>query len=81
MFFFKFNNKKINEVKSEYKGYVTSFRYYCDLINNRDLFLSIIAFKNLVKIWDVNNFECLLTIHNINNEGSLNSAFFFKKII
>ena len=73
------HNKKINELKIEYKAYTTSFRYYFDHFNNRDLFLSIISFKNLIKIWDANNFEWLLTIKNINDDGSLYSACFLEE--
>ena len=70
------NNIKINEIKNAHKRYITSFRYYLDNINNRDLFISISCDDSNIKLWNVYNFECLLDIKNINQSGYLDSACF-----
>ena len=76
IFFDILNNKKIAEIKRAHKDYVTSFRHYSDIINKRDLIISICRDDNNIKLWDVYNLECLLNLDNVNNDGSLNSACF-----
>ena len=70
------NNEKIREIKNAHDNYITNFRYYLDKINNRDLILSISDQDSNLKIWNNNNWECLLNIKNINKEGDLDSACF-----
>ena len=70
------NNKKITEIKNAHENYVTNFRHYSDIINKRDLIISICRDDNNIKLWNVNNLECLLNLINVNDEGSLNSACF-----
>ena len=69
-------NKKINEIKNAHTEDITNFRYYLDKINKRDLLLSTSAVNNNLKIWNINNFECILNIHNVNNTGILKSSCF-----
>ena len=69
-------NKKINEIKNAHNKYITNFRYYLDKINLRDLILSISAYGNNIKLWNINNLNCLLHIKNINKNGYLYSACF-----
>jgi len=69
-------NKKIKEIKNAHENYITNFRYYFDNINHRDLILSISDKDNNLKLWNHNNWECLLNIKNINNGGDLDSACF-----
>ena len=69
------NNKKINEIKNPHNNnYITNFRYYFDNINKRDLIISISAQNNNLKLWNINNFECLLNIQKIYNDGILSSS-------
>ena len=70
------SNKKINEIKKAHRECITNFRYYLDLINKRDLILSISSDDNNIKIWNYSNCECLLDIKNINKKGYLHSACF-----
>ena len=35
------DNKKINEIKNAHEDYISSFRYYLDNINQRDLVISL----------------------------------------
>ena len=41
--------------------------------------MSISYQDNILKLWNVSNWECSLNISNINNEGYLFSACFLKK--
>ena len=70
------NNKKINEIKKAHEHLITNFRYYFDSINNIDLILSISDFDNNLKLWNINNFECILNIKHVNKDGCIYSACF-----
>ena len=73
------DNKKINEIKNAHKDNISSFRYYLDNINQRDLFISLssnLHYSN-IKLWNINNFELILNIENIaTNYSYLKSACF-----
>ena len=69
------NNKKINEVKNAHDRYITNIREYLDQNNNKDLIISISGGNNNLKLWNLDNFECILNIKNVNKGGFLNSAF------
>ena len=71
-------NQKINEIKNAHNFNITNFRHYWDKINNRDLIMSISCNDNNLKVWDFKNWQCICSIENINNTGSLNSACIFK---
>ena len=68
------DSKKVIEIKNAHNNYITNFRYFQDIINNRDLILSISAPDNSIKIWNINNFECLLSIDKIYENGILSSG-------
>ena len=68
------NNKIINIIKNAHEKYITNFRYYSD--KRKDLIISISQNDNNIKLWNVNNFECLLNIKNIYKNGELYSACF-----
>ena len=70
------NNKMRNEIKRAHNEYITNFRHYLDKLNKRDLILSISGVDNNIKIWNVNNWNCLINFQNINKEGVLDSACF-----
>ena len=69
-------NKKINEIINAHENYITNFRYLLDKIYKRDLILTISASDNNVKLWNINNYECLLNLKNINQRGEINTACF-----
>jgi WD40 repeat protein len=69
------NNKKIIEIKHAHNEYITNFRHYKDIINKRDLLLSISANDNNIKIWNVNVWENILNII-VNEKGDLDSSCF-----
>jgi len=72
------NQKKINEIKNIHDEYITNFRHYLDEINKRDLVMSLSRNDNNIKIWNIANFECLLNIKNVNQNGYIYSACFLK---
>ena len=70
------NNQIINEIKNAHNGsYITHFRHYFDNLNKRDLVISLSKDNNTLKLWNINNCECLLNI-KINEVRFLNSACF-----
>ena len=70
------NNQIKIEIKKAHDNYITNFRHYQDNIQKRDLIISISREDNQIKLWNVNNFELLVTINNINKNGNLDSACF-----
>ena len=76
IFFDLINNKKISEIKNAHNNNITNFRYYYDSINKIDIILSISCKDNNIKLWNVNNLECLLNLKNIYNNGEMDSACF-----
>ena len=69
------NNQIITEIKNAHDYYIINFRYYLDSINKRDLIISI-SLENNLKLWNNQNWNCLLNIKNIYNEGNIYSACF-----
>lgn len=70
------NNQKLNEVRNAHNKYITNFRHYLDKFNKRDLIISISGYDNNIKLWEINNWQCLLDMKNIYFGGYLYSACF-----
>ena len=70
------SNQKINEIKKAHRSSITSLRYHLDNTNKRDLIISLSNWDNSIKLWNINNFELLLNIRRINQNGQLYSACF-----
>lgn len=68
-------NQKINSIKGAHKELITNIRHVQDIINKRDLLISI-SYDNNIKIWDYNLLECLTDIDNIYEFGYILSACF-----
>ena len=56
------NNQKLNEIKNAHLYYIINLIHFFDKINKRDLILSLSGKKFDIKVWDNNNFECILNI-------------------
>ena len=71
-----FKKQKICEIKNADKQ-IVQFHHCFDTNNKRDLLLSSSNESSTIKIWNINNFECLLIIDNIhkNNNYSFSSCF------
>ena len=71
------NNQKIlKKIKSNHNEYITSFRFFLDKKNNRDIVMSVSDSDNNLKLWNANSWECILNIPYVNNKGKLYSACF-----
>ena len=70
------DNKKINEIKNAHDFPINNFRHYLDKINKRDLIISISSYDNNIKLWNINNIECILNIKNAYKNGEMYSACF-----
>ena len=73
-------NKNIKILKNYYNHYITNFRHYLDKINKRDLVMSISEKENNIRIWNANNWECILNIANIYDKGFIDSSCFLNYI-
>ena len=71
------NNQKINEIKNAHNETIINFRHYLDDINKRDLLLSISNdfSNNNIKLWNINNWECLLSLEKIYKKDNLLATF------
>ena len=67
------DNKKIIEIKKAHKSNINNFRHHLDNNSNTDLLISISAIDMNMKLWKLDNWECLF---NINKIGFLFSACF-----
>ena len=70
------NNEVINQVKKSHNEYISNFKHYLDKKNKRDLLISVSAKDNNIKLWNIKNWECLIDLKNINENGYLYSACF-----
>ena len=69
------DNKKEIEIKKAHDDDIIGFNHFLDKKNKRDLLMSISAL-NFLKIWNANNWECLLHLEKVNNTGLLSSVCF-----
>ena len=71
----------ISEIKNPHEShYITNFRHFLDKKNRRDLIMSI-SYKNCnIKIWDNENWTCILNLKNIYSHGIINSSCFISYI-
>ena len=67
----------ITEIKNPHENnYITNFRHFLDKKNYRDLVMSI-SYKNCnIKIWNNENWNCVLNLKNIYSNGIINSGCF-----
>ena len=70
------SNQIINEIKNAHKEDISNFRHYLDKANKRDLLISLSQSDNNLKLWNINNYECLVNIEKVNEIGCLSSACF-----
>jgi WD40 repeat protein len=70
------DNKKIIDIKNAHKNKINNFRHHLDTNNNPDLLISISAIDMNMKLWKLDNWECLF---NINKVGFLFSVCFLEE--
>ena len=71
------NFEKINEIKKAHNQEISNFKYFLDIINKRDLILSISTKENSIKLWNIKNWECIVNIKDIFERDRLTSGFIF----
>ena len=72
--------RNIKEIENAHNEYITNLSHYFDKINRRDLVMSISLKDNNINIWNSsNNWECILKMPNIYENGYLYSACFLNE--
>ena len=69
-------NKKLIKIIQAHNKSITNFRHIADEINERDLILSLSNDDNNVKIWNFNNWQCILDLKNAYKIGKIYSSCF-----
>ena len=68
----------MTEIKNAHNSLITNFRGYSDRLYLRDLLLSISGYNNNIKLWNLKNWECLINIEKVNENGDLDSSCILK---
>ena len=68
--------QKICEIKTAHNKYISNFRHILDKKNKRDIIMSVSAIDNNLKLWNINKWECILEIKDVNKTGALFSSSF-----
>ena len=68
------NEKKISEIKNAHKDYIFNLRHFLDKNNKRDIVLSLSDGNNL-KLWNIQNWECICYLSFENKNGIIFSAY------
>ena len=68
--------QKIIEIKNSHTDFITNFRHFFDKKNIRDIIMSISCSDRNIKLWNTDNWECILDLKNIYNEGFIYSSTF-----
>ena len=69
--------KIMSEIKNAHEKSISNLKYYLennkesDIDNNRELILSISAEDSDIKLWDINNLECIFNYNHFYNKGLL----------
>ena len=71
--------KIISEIKNPHEKNITGFNHCLDEKNKIDLVMSISAEDSNIKIWNLNNWECISYLKNIYLTGCLFSSCFLKE--
>ena len=57
------NDKIINVIKKAHNHFITSFIYYLDKNNKREIIMSISGRERVIKLWNISNLECILNLN------------------
>ena len=68
------NKKVITEIKNAHNSYINNMRHYVDKDNKRDLIISISCVDNNIKLWNVNDWSCIINLENIYFNSKIISA-------
>lgn len=68
------NNQTVIEIKKAHNLSISNLRHFVDKNNKRDLIISISCSDNNLKLWNVNDWSCIINIANIYFNSLLISA-------
>ena len=68
--------KEIKEILNAHSSYITNFHHCYNKNINKDIIMSISKEEKDLKIWETDNWECILYLNNIYKMGYLISACF-----
>ena len=68
------NNKVVKENKNAHEQIISNLRY--QNLDGKDVIMSISCQDNNLKLWNFNNWECILNLKGVNKECELKSACF-----
>ena len=68
------NNKVVKENKNAHEQIISNLRY--QNLDGKDAIMSISCQDNNLKLWNFNNWECILNLKGVNKECELKSACF-----
>jgi len=68
--------KKISEIKNVFKTNITNFKHFLDEKKKRDLIMTMSLEGNNIKVFNVNNWECICQLNDVNSSGWLESSCF-----
>ena len=70
------NFQIISEIKNAHIINISQIRHYLDKKNKIDYIISVSAYENNIKLWNIKNGTCIHNFLNINKKGILYSACF-----
>ena len=72
-------NQKIAEIKQINKEIIAAFRHYSDLNQKKDFVMTFSPINDNLRLWDSQNWQCILYINKTHKEGILYSACFLNE--
>ena len=77
---YNLKSKKIKDkIPNAHKEFISNFYYCNNSIIHKELIMSISYIDTNLKIWNFNDWNCLIDIKNVYSHGYLYSAFFLNK--
>ena len=61
--------KNIKTIQKAHDNNIITLKYYDDIINNKDLVLSISCIDKIIKIWDISKLECITQLVSYKNNN------------
>ena len=72
------NFKSIEQIKNAHEKKITNINHCLDKNNHRDIIMSISSDDKNLKLWDASDWQCIIDIKNVNQNGMLFSGTFLE---
>ena len=66
------------QIQNAHESKITNIIHYLDKNNHRDIIMTISSNDNNLKLWDASNWQCIINIKNVNQNGLLFSGSFLE---